>query len=96
MVNLNNAPYLDQKAHELRETIRNMLLEAAAVNPQGAANKPEEVRQNKTKLIQRFGAWSKDYNEWLKTAGKTYGGLIELHQSPGSNFFRIAGLVADA
>ncbi|HEU4478626.1 MAG TPA: rhomboid family intramembrane serine protease [Pyrinomonadaceae bacterium] len=84
VVNLNNAPYLDQKAHELRETIRNMLLEAAGVNPPGAeANKPEEVRQNKAKLIQQFGAWSKDYNEWLRTVGKTYGGLIEQQSEPG-------------
>jgi rhomboid protease GluP len=81
--NLNNAPYLDQKAHELRETIRNMLLEAEAVNPPGAeASEAEEVRQKKSKLIQRFSAWSKDYNEWLKTVGKTYGALIELPSEP--------------
>jgi hypothetical protein len=53
------------------------------VNPPGAANKPEEVSQNKANLIQRFGAWSKDYNEWLKTVGKTYGGLIEQQSEPG-------------
>lgn len=76
--NLNNAPYLDQKAHELRETLRNILLEAGALRQQTAeAMKPEEVSQKKSKLIQQFGAWSKDYNEWLKTVGKNYGGLTE-------------------
>ena len=82
--NLNNAPYLDQKAHELRETLRNMLFEAGALSQQNAEPiKPEEVAQKKSKLIQRFGAWSKDYNEWLKTAGKNYGGLVELQPGPG-------------
>ncbi|MDQ3472910.1 MAG: rhomboid family intramembrane serine protease [Acidobacteriota bacterium] len=77
--NLNNAPYLDQKAHELRETIRNLLLEAATINaPGNAANNTEATNQQKAKLIQRFGVWTKDYNEWLKSAGKRYRGLIEV------------------
>ncbi len=76
--NLNNAPYLDQKAHELRETIRNLLFEAAAVNaPKGITN-AEATNQKKSQLVQRFGVWAKDYNEWLRTAGKRYGGLIEV------------------
>jgi hypothetical protein len=29
-------------------------------------------------LLQDFMSWSKDYNRWLKTAGKSYGGLIEV------------------
>jgi len=76
--NLNNAPYLDQKAHELRETIRNLLLEAATINPPGSAVNTEDTNQKKAKLIQRFGVWTKDYNEWLKSAGKRYRGLIEV------------------
>ncbi len=77
--NLNNAPYLDQKAHELRETIRNLLLEAATVSaPGNAANNAEDTRQQKARLIQRFGVWTKDYNEWLKSAAKRYRGLIEV------------------
>jgi hypothetical protein len=77
--NLNNAPYLDQKAHELRETIRNLLLEAATINASGnAANNAEDTKQQKAKLIQRFGVWTKEYNEWLKSAGKRYRGLIEV------------------
>lgn len=76
--NLNNAPYLDPKAHELRETIRNLLLEAATLNAAGTANDAEDTNQKKSKLIQRFGAWAKDYNEWLKTVGKKHGGVIQI------------------
>ncbi len=46
--NLNNAPYLDQKAHELRETIRNLLSEAATLNaPEAATNNTNEIKQKK-------------------------------------------------
>ena len=77
--NLNNAPYLDQKAHELRETIRNLLLEAATINEtDAAANNAEANKVKRSQLIQTFGVWAKDYNEWLKTVGKKYGGLIEV------------------
>jgi rhomboid protease GluP len=78
--NLNNAPYLDPKADELREKLRNLLLEAESVNPPAAeATNAEETKQKKIKLIQQFNGWSKDYNEWLKAVGKNYGGVIEIH-----------------
>lgn len=77
--NLNTAPYLDQKANELRETIRDLLLESRTLDvPAPTINGTDELKQKKTKLIERFVLWSKDYNEWLKTVGKTYGGLIEV------------------
>lgn len=77
--NLNNAPYLDEKANELRETIRNLLLEAAAINASGTpAGTAEDSKQKKAELIQRRGVWVKDYDEWLKTAGKRSRGLIEV------------------
>lgn len=80
---LNNAPYLDQKAHELRETIRDLLMAAAALNtPAAAPSNAEETEQKKAKLIQAFGVWAKDYNEWLKTEGKKYGGLLEVKPQP--------------
>lgn len=75
--NLNNAPFLDQKANELRETIRDMLLEAESLNPPNDSTN-KEVAKKKTDLIRRFGVWAKEYNEWLKSVGKTYGGLIEV------------------
>lgn len=77
--NLNNAPYLDEKAHELRETIRNLLLEAATINAPGtAANDAEDTNQKKARLIQSRDVWAKDYDKWLKTAGKRFRGLIEV------------------
>ena len=72
---LNEAPYLDQRANELREGIRALVLKAETLN--GAASPPgkEETDQKKSKLIEEFVLWSKDYNQWLKTSGKAYGGL---------------------
>lgn len=76
---LSTAPYLDQRANELRETMSNLLLESRTLTvPAPANNGAEELKQKKTQLIERFILWSKDYNEWLKTVGKTYGGLVEV------------------
>jgi hypothetical protein len=75
--NLNNAPYLDDKAHELRESLRNLLLESLPVNPTATDAKTiAEAKQKKEKLIEQFEAWTKDYNEWLKTVRSKYG-LVE-------------------
>lgn len=77
--NLNNAPYLDQKAHELRETMRNLLLEAATVNTsEETTTNADAKKQEKSQLVQRFGVWAKDYNEWLRTVGKKYGDLTDV------------------
>ena len=70
--NLNNAPYLDQNAHDLRERIRNMLLEAEALNSAKDLD-DKELAKKRQELTQRFSVWAKNYNEWLKTVGKTYG-----------------------
>ena len=79
VLSLNNAPYLDQKAHELRETIRNLLLETSAMSAPGAAtNNAEDLKQKKAGLMQKFAVWARDYNEWLKTGAKKYGGLIKV------------------
>jgi hypothetical protein len=72
--NLNRAPYLDERAHQLRETLRNLLLEALTVDPSSDDTKTVALaNQKKVKLIQEFGAWTKDYNEWLKTVRSKYG-----------------------
>lgn len=75
--NLDAAPYLDANANDLREGIRYLLLEAGKLNvAESTANKDVKVpEQEKSKLIEGFVLWSKGYNEWLKTAGKTHGGL---------------------
>jgi len=72
--NLNGAPYLDQPAHQLRERLRNLLFKALTVNPSSDDTKTVALaKQKKVKLIQEFGAWTKDYNEWLKTVRSKYG-----------------------
>jgi membrane associated rhomboid family serine protease len=72
--NLNSAPYLDERAHQLRETLRNLLLEALTVDPSSDDTKSVALaNQKKVKLIQEFGAWTKDYNELLKTVRSKYG-----------------------
>jgi membrane associated rhomboid family serine protease len=70
---LNKAPYLDQQAHELAERIRNLLLETKQANANA-----ETEQQKHERLSKAFLTWRKDYNEWLKTVGRTYGGLIEV------------------
>lgn len=74
---LNEAPYLDQRANELREGIRALVLEAQTLHGAASPQGKEETDNKKSKLIEQFVLWSKDYNQWLKTSGKTYGGLIE-------------------
>lgn len=81
--NLNNAPYLDQEAHELRERLRNLLLETSAITAPGAAtNDAEDLKQKKSELMQEFTVWARDYNEWLKTGVRKYGGFIEVQPQP--------------
>jgi len=76
---LNNAPYLDETANELRERLRALLFAATTMRPkEGVANKEEEMKLEKTKLIQQLSIWKKDYDEWLKTAGKKHGRLEPL------------------
>lgn len=79
---LEAAPHLDQKSDELKETLKELLLQAgrsvaAPVAPrQRNANKADEAQESK--LTQDFFAWRKEYNQWLKTSGREHGGLSEL------------------
>ena len=79
---LNEAPYLDQRGDELREVLRNLLMQAEGLNvPASPPNNDEKsVAQKKTEIVEGFIRWSKDYNEWLKTAGKAHGGLVDGQQ----------------
>ncbi|HKR60169.1 MAG TPA: rhomboid family intramembrane serine protease [Pyrinomonadaceae bacterium] len=67
---LNSAPYLDERANELRERLRALLFEAATLSASGAPANKEELKLKKS-------VWAKDYNEWLRTAGKKYGGMVQ-------------------
>lgn len=75
--NLDEAPSLDAKADDLRQRLRALLLRAKepqqtpAASPAGAKNKPALADP----ITQEFSAWRKEYNQWLKAAGRNYGGL---------------------
>lgn len=77
---LEAAPHLDQKADELRDRLKLLLIKAkenpatAVASPQQRASKP--VQENS--LTQDFVAWRQEYNQWLKTSGRNYSGLSEL------------------
>ncbi len=77
---LESAPHLDQKADELKNELKELLLKAklqtkpttaAEVGPQNAPLKQGNLRY-------AFASWRKEYNQWLKTNGKIHGGLIEV------------------
>jgi hypothetical protein len=69
------APAPDARALELKNTLLDILSKLAAAAaaaspaPKNSAEQPPKLDQ---KLVDEFNQWRKDYNEWLKGAGKTY------------------------
>lgn len=80
--NLDAAPQLDQKADELRERLKGLMLQAKPaiaeppVTRQRNANKALAIQESS--LTHDFVAWRKEYNQWLKTSGREFSGLVEL------------------
>jgi membrane associated rhomboid family serine protease len=78
--NLEAAPHLDQKADELKDKLKALLLQAkksqatAAASPPRDTNKPSQADQ----LTQEFFKWRQAYNQWLKTEARNFSGLNEL------------------
>lgn len=78
---LDAAPSLDANADALRQSLKPLLLKAKKLNDDLAAagGRPgKELQQREHELIKDFGAWSQNYNSWLKTEGKKYAGLKDL------------------
>ena len=79
--NLDAAPQLDQKSDELRDRLKLLLLRArqssAAPPPSPLRNKNKPVQESE--LMLDFTAWLKEYNQWLKTSGRSYSGLNQLN-----------------
>ena len=77
---LESVPSLDPKADELRERLKNLLLKAKALDASSAKDStkpvPRNSQQPQAELTTDFISWSKEYNTWLKTTGRTYG-LVE-------------------
>lgn len=76
---LETAPPLDPKAGEIKEGLKALLVRAKAAETSSAPARTKQEEQNL--LAQDFSEWSKQYNEWLKTMGRSYG-IIEVTESP--------------
>jgi len=76
---LEAAPSLDPKADEIKDGLKALLIRARAAAASVATDRVKQEEQNL--LAQDFNEWSKQYNEWLKTTGRSYG-IIEVMESP--------------
>ncbi|MBA3355954.1 MAG: rhomboid family intramembrane serine protease [Pyrinomonadaceae bacterium] len=77
---LESVPHFDQESAQLMERLKALLSNAQEFKRTPAsspASDPRKLLQEEQALLEDFGSWSKDYNRWLKTTGKTYGGLID-------------------
>lgn len=75
---LESTNQLDAESVRLRDELKGLLTEAkatAVVDPKSES--AASVNQKKQELIIRFSQWSKQYNSWLKTSGRQYGGLVD-------------------
>ena len=78
--NLEAAPHLDQKADELRDKLKALLLQAKKSQATAAASPPPDTRKTSQadQLTQQFFKWRQEYNQWLKTEARNISGLNEL------------------
>lgn len=82
---LESVPHFDHESAQLTERLKALLNKARGLkNPPAPSPTPQpapdlgKLQQEEQALLQDFGSWSKDYNRWLKTTGKTYSGLMDL------------------
>ena len=83
---LDSAPQLDPTANQLREKLKTLLGRAKdlAVAAKNSESPPAKRAANKAQqdLTTDFTSWSKDYNTWLKTSGRKYGGIEVTETEP--------------
>jgi rhomboid protease GluP len=79
---LETAPSLDPKADELKERLKTLLIKAKALHnaPDNPAKTVRTAQQEQHELTTDFVSWSKEYNTWLKTIGRSYG-LVQVSQT---------------
>jgi membrane associated rhomboid family serine protease len=86
---LESVPHLDEESDQLAETLKALLIAAKELKTPSTST-PEadtkKVQQKEKELMQGLASWKNSYDRWLKTTGKTHGGLIDLStpQTPGS------------
>ena len=69
------APVPDARAGELRKSlllILSKLADAAASATPGTGNEPARPPNFDQKLVDEYNEWRKEYDQWLKSAAKTY------------------------
>ncbi len=81
MKNLDASPSLDQKADELRDKLKAILIKVKefALTAQGQDAKVRAARTNQLNV--EFIAWRKEYNQWLKTGARNHSGLNEVSET---------------
>jgi rhomboid protease GluP len=77
---LEAAPSLDPKADEIKAGLKVLLIRAKAAAASIATDRVKQDEQNL--LAHDFSEWSKQYNEWLKTTGRSYGIIEVVSPSP--------------
>lgn len=73
--NATQAPVPDARAGELRTSllqILSKLVNAAAAASPGTGNEPTRPPNLDQKLVDEYDEWRKEYDQWLKSAAKTY------------------------
>lgn len=78
---LESVPHFDHESAQLTEKLKALLSNAKELKSPPASSPaadPSQLQQKEKELLQDFGSWSKDYNRWLKTTGKSYGGLMDV------------------
>lgn len=77
-------PHLETESAQLAERLKGLLSNAKELkSPSTPSPSPPtavdltQLQPREQQLLQDFVSWSKDYNRWLKTTGKTYGGLTQ-------------------
>lgn len=85
---LEGVPSLDQEADQLRDRLRNYLVQAKELSqPPGRARvrSEEQFLQQKNALTTDVNAWLVDYERWVATNGKKYGVVIDQQAPENTN-----------
>ena len=78
---LETTPSLDPKADEIRDGLKALLIKVKAATENVPASSARLKQDEQNGLTRDFNEWSKQYNGWLKTTGRSYG-IIEVMGTP--------------
>lgn len=80
---LDAAPHLDQKADELKERLKLLLIRAKRPGAAAAAASSREGKNTTAaaELEPENAGWLKEYGQWLKTGGRQHSGLVPITET---------------